>query len=81
MSVTKSYLTPQEIAEDLGIKTSTARAYIRGQMEHIRIGNGRILVEDVEYERWKVNRTRTPNNQYVQIRKDLYDEIMKAREK
>ena len=76
-----NYVTPQEIAADLGIKTSTARNYVRSQMEHIRIGNGRILVDVVEYERWKLARTQHPDTEYVSVRRDIYDEIMKGRKR
>ena len=52
MANQKIYMTPQEVADTLGIKQATARLLIKAQMNYIRIGNGRILVSTDEFDAW-----------------------------
>ena len=54
------YLTPAQVGESLGLKPATARILIKKYMHHIRIGNGRVLVEQGEFQRWLESRARNP---------------------
>lgn len=57
----KNYLTPQQVADILGLKQATARLLIKSQMPYIRIGNGRVLVEEQDFTRWIESRERNSN--------------------
>ena len=64
----KCYMTPQDVADILGVKQNTARGIIKANMEYIRIGNGRILVSVEEFEDWQKKASHKKGEGYVRGR-------------